>query len=178
MQIAGLSAYNELMKILRTGVILALFLSSGSFSACGGSNKNSNTNSVVLNPTLENGNSAKTNVEELKLLVNVPYEVEDEDIVWKESADHKKLLAVIRFSNENANKIVAEASAHQATQNVTLPSESWFPSELIAQGELSGDDSLKGLAYAANSFFQEPYTSGRIVRIEGTDFFVLELSAK
>jgi len=45
-------------------------------------------------------------------------------------------------------------------------------------GELSGDDSLKGLAYSADSFFQEPYTSGRVIRIDGTDYFVLELSAK
>ena len=166
------------MKFLRTGVILALFLSLGVFSGCIGSNNNSNTNSVVLNPTMENANSAKTNVEELQLLVNVPYQVEDEDIVWKENAAAKKLIAVLRFSAENANKIVAEAAAHQAPQNITLPSESWFPSELIAQGELSGDDSLKGLAYSAESFVQEPYTSGRIVRIEGTDYFILELTAK
>lgn len=166
------------MKIFRTVVILALFLSLGVFSGCIGSNIDSNTNSAVLNPTLENANSAKTNVEELQLLVNVPYEVEDEDIVWKENAAQKKLIAVLRFSAENANKLVAEASARQAPQSVSVSSESWFPSELIAQGELSGDDSLKGLAYAADNFFQEPFTSGRIVRIEGTDYFVLEMSAK
>ena len=166
------------MKILRTVVILALFLSVVTFSGCVGGNNNSNTNSAVLNPTLENANSAKTNVEEFQLLVNVPYELEDEDIVWKENTAQKKLIAVLRFSAENANKIVAEAAARQAPQNVSVSSESWFPSELIAQGELSGDDSLKGLAYRADSFFQEPYTSGRIGRIEGTDYFVLELSAK
>ncbi|MBK8464395.1 MAG: hypothetical protein IPL32_01060 [Chloracidobacterium sp.] len=166
------------MKILRTGVILALFLSLGAFLGCQGGNNNPNANSAIVNPTLENANSAKTNVEELKLLVNVPYELEDEDIVWKENADRKKLLAVIRFSTENANKIVAEAAIHQAPEYVTLSSEPWFPSELIAQSEMSGDDSLKGLAYAANSFFQEPYTSGRLVRIEDTDYFVLEMSAK
>ena len=166
------------MRILRTAVILALFLSLGAFSGCIGGNNNSNTNSVAINPTLENANSAKTNVEELQLLVNIPYEVEDEDIVWKESAAQKKLLAVLRFSTGDANKIVAEATARHAPQSVAVPSETWFPSELIAQGELSGDDSLKGSAYAADSFFQEPYTSGRIVRIEGTDYFVLELSSK
>ncbi len=166
------------MKIFRTLVILALFLSLGAFSGCVEGNNNSNTNSVVLNPTLENVNSAKTNVEELQLLVNIPYEVEDEDIVWKENAAQKKLVAVLRFSAENANRIVAEATARHAPQNVTLSSESWFPSELIAQGELSGDDSLKGIAYAADDFFQEPYTSGRIARIDGTDYFVLEMSAK
>jgi hypothetical protein len=43
---------------------------------------------------------------------------------------------------------------------------------------MSGDDSLNGVAYAADSFYQEPFTSGRIVRVDGTDYFVLELSAK
>ena len=146
------------------------------FSGCGGGNKNANLATTVANGTLENANSAKTNVEELGLLINVPYEAED--IVWKETANHKQIIAVLRFSAEDANKIVTEAAPRRAPQNVTLSSEPWFPAELIAQSEMSGDDSLKGLAYAAASFYQEPYTSGRIVRIEGTDYFILELSAK
>ena len=108
--------------------------------------------------------------------VNVPYEAED--IVWKETADRKQIIAVLRFSGEDANKIVADAAPRQAPQSVILSSESWFPAELIAQSEMSGDDTLNGLAYAADSFYQEPYTAGRIVRIDGTDYFVLELSAK
>jgi len=163
------------MKIFRTVVILALFLCAMEFSGCGGENKNANFNAALATTALENANSAKTNVEELSVLVNVPYEAED--IVWKETADHKRIIAVLRFSPGDANKIVSEARS-QAPQNVKLSSETWFPAELIAQSEMSGDDSLNGLAYAADLFFQEPYTSGRIVRIEGTDYFVLELSAK
>lgn len=166
------------MDFIRTGVILALFLSSGTFLGCGDANNNANISSVGLNPTLENANSAKTNVEEIKLLINVPFQLEDEDIVWKASADKKKLHAVMRFSTDDANRLVNEAAAYKDPEIVTLSSESWFPSELIAQGEMSGDDSLKGLSYAANSFFQDPYTSGRLVRIEETDYFVLEMSAK
>ncbi len=164
------------MKILRTVVILALFLSAMAFSGCGDENKNANSATLLSNGSLENANSAKTNVEELGLQVNIPYE--PEDIVWKEAANHKQIIAVLRFSAEDANKIVAEAAPRQAPQNVKLSSDSWFPAELIAQSEMSGDDSLNGLAYAADSFYQEPYTSGRIMRIEGTDYFVLELSAK
>lgn len=166
------------MKILRTGVILALFLFLVAVTGCGGGNNNSAVNTAALNPTLENANSAKTNVEELKLLINVPYEIEDEDIVWKENVAQKKLIAVLRFSESDADKFVAEAAVRQAPQPVTLSSESWFPSELIAQGELSGDDSLKGFSYAADEFFQEPYNAGRIVRVDGTDYFVLEFSGK
>ncbi len=168
------------MKILRTVVILALFLSPATFTGCVGGTNNSNKNSAspAPNPPLENANSAKTNIEELKLLINVPYEVEDEDIVWKQNEAQKKLFAVMRFSAEDSDKLVSGAAPDQASSSVTLSAESWFPSELIAQGEMSGDDSLRGTAYAADMFFQEPYTSGRIVRVEGTDYFVLELSAK
>jgi hypothetical protein len=166
------------MEILRTVLILALFLSAMTLFGCFGANKNANMKVVPSNSIVENANYAKTNVEELSLLVNVPYEVADEDIVWKENTALKKLTAVMRFSPEDAKKIVDEAAARKPPENVNLPSETWFPAELIAQSEMSGDDTLNGLAFAADSFFQEPFASGRLVRIEGTDYFVLELSAK
>lgn len=161
------------MKLLRTVLILALFLCAAAFSGCGG-DQNAHL-SVPANISPENSNSAKTNVEELGLWINVPYEAED--VVWNETPDRKQIIAVLRFSGEDANKIVAEAAPHQTPQNVKLSSENWFPAELIAQSEMTGDATLNGLAYAADSFYQEPYTSGRIVRIDGTDYFVLELSA-
>ncbi len=160
--------------MLRTVVILALFVSATVFFGCTGSDKNANVRTP--NSIVESANSAKTNVEELGLLVNIPHQAED--IAWKESVDHKQLIAVLRFSTDDAKKIAADAAARQTPQNVKLSSENWFPAELIAQSEMSGDDSLNGLAYPADGFFQEPYTTGRIVRIEGTDYFVLELSAK
>jgi len=60
---------------------------------------------------------------------------------------------------------------------VSIPVETWFPEELVAQGETSGDTALRGEACSAASFFQEPYMSGRVVRIEATDYFVLEVTA-
>src|SRR5438445_10056821 len=97
------------MNKLRVGVILALFLSTVLFSACGGENKNDNARPAAnaSNSVGENPNSAKTNVEELGLLINVQYEAED--IVWKENSSHKKVVAVFRFSSADANKLVAEA---------------------------------------------------------------------
>ncbi|MEO6050807.1 MAG: hypothetical protein ABIP78_05670 [Pyrinomonadaceae bacterium] len=166
------------MNKLRVAVILTLFLSAVPFSACGGGNKNANLVPPQTAPIRlgENANSAKTNVEELGILVNVPYEAKD--VVWKEDSANKKVIAVFRFSPADANKIVAEAEKTGARENVSVAVEIWFPDELTAQSDMSGDSSLKGLAYPANAFFQEPYTSGKIIRIEGGDYFVLELSAK
>jgi len=160
-----------------TGFSLGVIILGLSLVSCGGANRiEKPASSPASNSTAENSNAAKTNVEELGLLVNVPYEAED--IVWKEDAAHKKLIAVLRFSSEDANKLTTDAAARQAPQKVNLTSASWFPAELIAQSEMSGDDSLHGASYAADAFYQDPYSSGRLVRIEGTDYFVLELSSK
>jgi hypothetical protein len=163
------------MKILRTVVILALFLTVIAFSGCVGAAKTANT-AAVSNTNPDNSNSAKTNEEELGLTVNIPYKLEDN--VWKEDTAHKKLTAVLQFSAEDAVKIVTEATKMQPPQPTTLSPASWYPPELIAQSEMSGDDTIDGIAYAADAFFEVPYDSGRIVRIKGTDYFVLELSAR
>lgn len=158
--------------------ILAFIACVTLIASCVGDKKialNSNAGPVA-NQANENANTAKTNVEELGVLVNVPYEAED--IVWKEDGANKKLVAVLRFSPVDAAKLVAEAEKFRLPQPVNLASESWFPAELIAQSDLSGDDTLNGKSYAANNFLQDPYTVGSIVRIENTDYFVLEVSAK
>ncbi len=166
------------MKPRRSYVLLALFLLTLSFAGCGGRGEKSNSREAanVQTNNNENPNTPKTNVEELGVLVNVPYEAED--IVWKETASHKKLIAVLRFSTINCDKLVADAEKYRQPEAVTIQNETWFPDDLIAYGEMSGDDTLKGMSYAANAFFQEPFNEGHIVRIEGTNYFVLEANAK
>lgn len=156
---------------------LALFLFLVILTACGGNETNSNSqNSAGSNRKADNSSVAKTNVEELGMLINVPYE--SDEAFWKEDASHKKIVAVLRFPPGEANRLIGDAEKIRRPEEATIPSESWFPPELVAQGETSADSTLKGLSYAANAFFQDPYNDGRITRIEGTDYFVLELSAK
>jgi len=106
----------------------------------------------------------------------MPYETEE--IVWKEDQQHKKIIAVMRFSPENSKRIVADAEKIKAPEKVTIPISTWFPAELIAQGDMGGEDNVSGLSYAANVFFQDPYNQGRLVHVEDTDYFVLEVSSK
>lgn len=171
----ALSAYNEQMSFAKTTAILALFSGSAMLSACGGS-ANTAANSAVSKPANENANAVRSNVEELGLLVNVSYDTDD--IAWKEDAAHKKIIAVLLFNPADSAKIVTEAEKIKPAETVSLPSQTWYPAELIAQSETGGGDVLNGRSYAANQFFQEPYTSGRIVRVENTDYFILELSSK
>lgn len=166
------------MNILKNGLILAFFLACAMIAACGGAavTNTSDKSGPAANSANDNADTAKANADELSLLVNMPFEAEE--VLWKDDAQHKKLIAVLRFSADDSKKLIAEAEKIKAPEKVTLSTETWFPPELIAQGDMNGDDSVKGLAYPANAFFQEPYAQGRITRIEDSDYFVLELSAK
>jgi hypothetical protein len=153
--------------------ILALFCAV-TLAACGGERAANSTS--ASNQAVENINSAKTSVEDLGLLINVPYEAED--CLWKVNPANKKLTAVFHFDAQDTAKVIAEAEKVRPAEPVSIASQNWFPQDMIIVSEVSGDEQLKGKAYAADQFFQEPYTSGRLVRIEGTDYFVLELTAK
>lgn len=154
-------------------VILAFFWIVLTISGCGGGASNSAANQRPGSQANAN-NQPRTNAEELGLIAKMPYETLD--IVWKAYPATKRVLAVMRYSPADANKIVAEAGGNPEGQTIQV--ETWFPDELIAQSEMSGDNALKGIAYPATAFYQEPYTDGKITRVEGTDFFVLELKAK
>ena len=160
------------MAIFRFGMFMLLALVVAAFAGCGAAG-NSNAPKVANRP-VENSNAARTNVEELGVLVKVPYATED--IVWKEYPAKKKIIAIMRFSAVDANKIVAEAGG--TPENTGIAVESWFPEELIAQTEMSGDNALKGVSYPATAFYQDPYTVGKITRVEGSDYFILEVLAK
>ncbi len=163
------------MKSVNLAIILASSACIFGFAGCA-FKVTSNVNQPQSVESNSQSNSAKTNVEELGILINVPYETED--IVWKEIVPQKKLVAVIRVSRADADKIVEDVRNIKPPETVTLQSENWFPVELIAQSDVTGDDTLKGVAYSAQPFFQEPFSDGMIVRIDGTEYFVIEMSAK
>lgn len=168
--------------MLKTGVILALLFSVQMLNGCSGGVSNSNasaTNAPASNTSENTANSAKDNVEELGLIIKLPFEPEES--AWKEIAvaqNEKKLTAVLRFSPEDTKKLLSQIENQMPSEAVILKTELWFPAELIALGELSGDDNLKGVAYSSQDFINPPYTGGRVARIENTEFFVLELFAK
>jgi hypothetical protein len=163
------------MNQAKTAVILALFLAVSISVGCG-SAANSNAVNAAANESAKNGETANTNLEELRPLIALPFE--PEDAVWRGGTDEKKLIAVLRFGTADADKLVEEAKKIKPPTAAKIGSELWFPAELIAQADNSGDDTLNGTTYAANAFFQPPFTDGKLTRIQGTDYFVLELTAQ
>lgn len=138
-------------------------------------------NSNSPNPTGVNSSNVSTqagpndNIDELMLLVRLPFE--PEEVAWKENPEQKKLTAVIRFSPDNAAKMSAEIAKNGQASPETLTVETWYPAELIAQSDVSGESIVKGRSYSAEPFLNPPYTKGKITRVENTDYFILQISS-
>lgn len=110
------------------------------------------------------------------MLINFAWETED--LAWKKDEARKTLTAVFRLSPEDAKKLTEQLAARSPGAPKEVQVEDWFPAELVAQGESAGGSSVEGTAYPANDLYQAPYEQGTISRIDGTDFFVIELSSK
>jgi hypothetical protein len=159
-------------------VILSVILS----ISCGTqteSNTNGTANSNAANvANNENSNVSNDDVAALGNEVLLP--IVPEEVVWHEetvkNSSDKKLTAVMKFTEEETKNLVAQAEKHRPAEAVEVGTEQWFPLELSAQSRLSGNESLKGNAYAPTDFLQLPYKNGRLVRIENSNYFILELS--
>lgn len=162
------------MNQVKNAVILALFLAVLASVGCGPPSS-SNAVNAAANEGSKSTDTANTDIEGLRQVVAMPFE--PEDAVWRGGSDTKKLIAVLRFGTADADKLTEEARKIKPPTTAKIGSELWFPAELIAQADNSGDDTLNGTTYAANAFFQPPFNDGKLTRIEGTDYFVLELTA-
>lgn len=161
------------MRFVRFLPILAL-LTGALLTSCGA--RQARDTAVTNAVPAPNASAPRTSVEELGLVINIPYEAED--AVWKDDPSQKKLTAVLRFDPQDTAKIVAAAEKTRPPQPATLASETWFPPDLLAESEVRGVDEILGKAYAANQFFQGDYTDGRLIRVDGNDYLILELTGK
>ncbi len=135
-------------------------------------------------------NLAKDDAEELQEVVKLPFEPDEEATVWRETPaanfdndnrvpakGDKKLVAVMKFSKEDSEKLIELASQHQPPQPTETTTEPWFPPELVAASGVSGNETLKGTVYSAADFFKSPYSNGYLIKVNETDYFILELTA-
>ena len=139
---------------------------------------NSNNSAQPSNTAMPAQNQAKANSssEELGLLIN--FTLEPEDLVWREDKAKKTLIAVMRFDAEDTKKLADQLARLAPGSPYTVRVDDWFPAEIVAQGEASGRSTVEGMAFPADDFYQDPYTKGVVVRINDSDFFVIELAAR
>lgn len=149
-------------------------------TGCSSSADTSNVNSSASNQNANAGNtnSIKDSVEDLAAVIRLPEM--PEEAVWREEETTdpkgKKITAILKYSSESAAKIVAAADKSKPAAATEIGAESWFPDELTAQSQLSGNESIKATAYSANDFYNAPYINGKISRVNDTNYFVLELT--
>jgi len=165
-------------------IFTGLFLSACKNESLTNDNLNSNQAAVANG---ENANPAKDDIAELGKIIKLPL-LPEEANYWEENLTEsnstnqnpapsgKKIVAVLKFSPENASQLVSSIEKIRPSADSEIDAENRFPAELIAQSQLSGDETLRGKSYAANDFLQTPYNDGKITRIENTDYFVLELT--
>ena len=176
MQSLSLVPYNGRMPLVRSVFVLTILLSVQVLLGCSSPSKNSNAaNTAAANSASTSNTGPKDNVEEFADLVRLPFT--PEEIAWKEAAGGKSVTAVVRFSPENAAKMASEVTKNGQPTNETLTVETWYPAELIAQSEMTGESTVKGQSYPAGPFLNPPYTKGKITRIENTDYFIIQISS-
>lgn len=175
----------------RTLGILALFALLQLLGGCGGTagtNSGGNANTTVpgrpANPSAKReADGVKDSLEELEALITLPFQ--PEDLVWKEfvagtngNVRGRRLLAVFQFSPNDAKELIDRSAKLGAGSPAQIPVEKWFPAELIAQSEMSGDEGIAVTSYPADEFYRDPFLKGTLSNVDKTDFFVLDLFVK
>ena len=180
------------MKFVTKNSVFSFLLIILFLSACGVAEDDNSQNSEI-NSISENNNakSAKDETLDLGKLVNLPFIPQEtvfreDDVTSKSNSNEnnarsnvvgKKLTAVLQFTKEDAQAIIAQAEKIRPPVPNKLAPESWYPPELVAASQSTGSEMINGISYAADAFYKSPYTTGKITRITETDYFVLELSS-
>jgi hypothetical protein len=165
------------MRFLRRGALIPITLFSILLTGCGGNaGDGANNANTAVNSVASNSNKANTNGEELGMLINFAWETED--LAWKKDEARNTLTAAFRLSPEDAKKLSEQLATKGQGTPKEVSVEDWFPAELIAQGESQGSSSVPATAFPADDLYQPPYNQGTISRIEGTDYFVVEVHAQ
>ena len=165
------------MRFRKVTAILTTILTFSLLSGCGGDAGNPTINANAAgNAAAATTSKANTNAEELGLLINFAWETED--LAWKRDDTKKTLIAAFRLSPEDARKLSEQLNSKGQGAPKEVAVEEWFPAELVAQGETGGSSTVPTLAFPANDLYQPPFTQGTISRVDGTDYFVIELNAQ
>ena len=167
---------NRPTAICLSVLTLLLFCSCGSAPATNGDQQNAaNTNGA----NISNAQTATNDdVEELRSSMQIPFE--PEEAVWRIVSDkngRKQLTAVLRLKPEDFKTLSAKASAAGPGRQIQASVEQWFPAELRAMSETTGEMTVPATSYPANEFFQAPFNSGTVTLINDTDYVIVELQS-
>lgn len=90
--------------------------------------------------------------------------------------DHR-LVALLKYEEKDALALIEKVRGESKGMNVgNVDVEPWFPEEVKRLARKDDDRTIwEGAAYEADAFLRAPYTSGKLVRVGETNYFVLKL---
>lgn len=162
---------------------VALVCGSLVLAACGVSDQRA-AGSMAQTSDPKEGTSG--DIERLSQLIALP--VRPAEVIWRQEAlgkqnstvpgptDHR-LVAVLKYDEKDARALVEKVGGGSKETSVgNVDVEPWFP-EAVRKFARKDDGGmiLEGAAYEADSFLRAPYTSGKLVRVGETNYFVLRI---
>ena len=144
--------------------------------------QNSAQNSAQSSATLE---TVSRDIEALGKEIELP--IRPRAVVWQAGklgnpnnqapgpSDYR-LTAVLKFDQAEIKTLLEKIESPAPASSGTVRVEKWFPEDLKKIAEAANDKStLEGKKYNADQFLRSPYTSGTLIQINETDYFVLKL---
>ena len=136
--------------------------------------------------TSDHTQDASADIERLSQQIALP--VRPAAVLWRQEVlgkqnsavpgptDHR-LVAVLKYDEKGAQALVEKVRGESKETNVgNVDVEPWFPEEVKKSARKNDDGArLEGAAYEADSFLRAPYSSGKLVRVGETNYFVLKL---
>ncbi len=142
-----------------------------------------NTRQDNMESSPENTETISKDIDELAKNINLP--VRPAEAVWKKKTlgnpestipgpSDYLLVAVLKYDEAEIEKII-EQTKEKPVKGV-VQTEDWFPEDLknLAQ-DFENEKLLSGEKYDTKSFARSPYLNGTILRVNGSNYFVLTL---
>lgn len=175
------------------GFIIALFAGNAVFSAgCPASNPQNSLNESLTNVNRqsnmqnspENKDVINSDIDELAKNINLP--VRPIEAVWtKKTLGNPEsrvpgptdylLVAVLKYDDAGIETLKAKIVQSDTVKGVA-EIQGWFPADLknLAR-DFDNEKLLSGEKYDAKSFARPPYLNGTLLRVNGSNYFVLTL---
>lgn len=173
----------------------ALIMIALAATACSSSNSQAVVNTTVnnqsnaarnMNESTAKNVEVKTDIENLEKQINLP--VRPSEVKWTaEVFDNSKgevpgptdyrLTALLKYDEKNAAELVRKLEAETAEKSPgSADVKAWFPDEVKNQAKtVDGRTYLEGAKYLPDGFLRAPYRNGNLIRIEKTNYFVLNV---
>lgn len=177
--------------------VLVLACGSLALAACGvsgeraaggavGNSQASNSRASDMARTSDHTEDASADIERLSQQITLP--VRPASVLWRHEVlgkqnsavpgptDHR-LVAVLQYDEKDARALIEKVGGEPKETNVgNVDVEPWFPEEVRKLAREDDDGAvLEGATYGADSFLRAPYSSGKLVRVGETNYFVLKV---